>query len=59
MLAIAIACIGLLGLATFFAQKRTKEIGVRKAMGASVILIFVAAGLIILITVSIYKVSDS
>ena len=37
LLALCIACLGLFGLATFITQQRTKEIGIRKVLGANMV----------------------
>jgi putative ABC transport system permease protein len=55
LIAIVISCLGLFGLATYTAQVRTKEIGVRKVLGASVpgIIQLLAADFIKLILIAI------
>jgi len=48
-LSILISCLGLFGLATFMAERRIKEIGIRKVMGASV------SGITVLLSTSFLK----
>ena len=49
VLAIFIACLGLLGLVTFSVGQRTKEIGIRKVLGASV------GGIVLLVSKDLIK----
>jgi putative ABC transport system permease protein len=48
-LAVFISCLGLLGLAAFTAEQRTKEMGIRKVLGAS------TSGLVFLLTKEFFK----
>jgi len=54
-LAVFIACLGLLGLISYAAQRRTKEIGIRKVLGASVqnIILLLSREFLVLLGVSI------
>ena len=54
-IAILISCLGLFGLAAFTAQKRQKEIGIRKVIGASVssVVAMLSKDFLILISVSL------
>lgn len=55
VLSIMVACIGLYGLTSFMVQQRTKEIGIRKVMGASVtgILVLLNSRLLALLAVAL------
>jgi putative ABC transport system permease protein len=54
-IAIVISCLGLLGLSTYTAQTRVKEIGIRKVMGASVgsIVVMLSKNFLLLIGIAI------
>ncbi|MFC2163566.1 ABC transporter permease [Acidobacteriota bacterium] len=54
ILAIFISCLGLFGMASFTAEQRTKEIGIRKVLGASIsnITLLISKDFIILLMIS-------
>jgi len=54
-LGLIIACLGLFGLASFVAQRRQKEIGIRKVLGASIsdIVIMLSKKFVVLILISV------
>jgi ABC-type antimicrobial peptide transport system permease subunit len=56
ILAIFISCLGIFGLASFVAEQRTKEIGVRKVMGASVVNLWgmLSKDFVVLVIVSLF-----
>ncbi len=56
ILGIFIACLGLLGLATYAAQQRVKEIGIRKTLGASVtnVVILLSSDFIKLVIIALF-----
>lgn len=60
-LAIFISCLGLFGLASFVAEQRTKEIGVRKVIGASVFNIWnlLSKEFIVLVIISLFIASPT
>jgi putative ABC transport system permease protein len=59
VLAIFISCLGVLGLASFMAEQRTKEIGIRKVMGASIahVLVLLSKDFVKLVVISLLLAS--
>lgn len=59
ILAVLISCLGLFGLASFVAEQRTKEIGVRKVLGASVANIWalLSKDFLLLVLISLFVAS--
>lgn len=59
ILAIFISCLGLFGLASFVAEQRTKEIGVRKVLGASMtnLWLMLSKDFVILVMISLFITS--
>lgn len=54
VLAVFISCLGLVGLASFMAEQHTKEIGIRKVLGATVIQLWsrLSSGFVVLVSIS-------
>jgi ABC-type antimicrobial peptide transport system permease subunit len=55
-LAVFISCLGLFGMATFMAEQRIKEIGVRKVLGASVFNLWglLSKDFVVLVVISLF-----
>ncbi|MEJ1240371.1 ABC transporter permease [Chryseolinea sp. T2] len=54
ILAVFISCLGLVGLASFMAEQHTKEIGIRKVLGATVVQLWgrLSSGFVMLVSIS-------